>query len=114
VLWRGLRVADRARDSFGRYLAFGLTVHFVLQAVINFGVVMGLLPTKGLPLPFVSFGGTSLVFSLFAAGVLLNISTGQPAPSPHAVSRRRPSNRRVPGANRIVVFETKPRREVRA
>ncbi|HEY3354759.1 MAG TPA: putative lipid II flippase FtsW [Polyangia bacterium] len=107
LTWRGLRAAYLARDSFGRYLAFALTANFAVQALINFGVVMGLLPTKGLTLPFVSYGGTSLVISMFAAGILLNISTGQPAPEATRLpGRRRTTNRRVPGANRIVIFET--------
>jgi len=114
VVWRGLRAAYLARDNFGRYLAFALTVQFSLQTLIHLGVVMGLLPTKGLTLPFVSYGGTSLVLSMFAAGVLLNISTGQPPPEPTRLpGRRRLTNRRVPGANRIVVFET-PRSRRRA
>jgi cell division protein FtsW len=115
LTWRGLTAAYLARDAFGRYLAFALTAHFALQALVNFGVVMGLLPTKGLTLPFVSYGGTSLVISMFAVGVLLNISTGQAAPEPTRLrSRRRTSNRRVPGKNRVIVFETgRPRREPR-
>jgi len=75
---RGLRLASRAEESFGRYLALGLTFMVVLQALINFGVTTGLLPTKGLPLPFVSYGGSSLLVSLSAAGILLSISRGLP------------------------------------
>ncbi|HEY5998823.1 MAG TPA: putative lipid II flippase FtsW [bacterium] len=74
ILWRGMRIALRAPDLFGTYLAFGLTFCLFLQAVINIMVVAGLLPTKGLTLPFLSYGGTSLVASLVAVGVLLNIS----------------------------------------
>jgi cell division protein FtsW len=74
ILWRGMRVALRAPDLFGTYLAFGLTFSLFLQAVINIMVVAGLMPTKGLTLPFISYGGTSLVASLAAVGVLLNIS----------------------------------------
>jgi cell division protein FtsW len=61
LVWRGLRAATRARDLFGSYLAFGISAMFGLQALINIGVVLGSLPTKGLPLPFISYGGTSLV-----------------------------------------------------
>lgn len=75
-LLRGLRLASRAKDSFGRYLALGLTYMIVLQALINFAVTTGLAPTKGLPLPFVSFGGSSLLVSLSATGILLSISRG--------------------------------------
>lgn len=80
LVWRGLRAAFRARDVFGCYLAFGITAMFGLQALVNIGVVLGSLPTKGLPLPFISYGGTSLVVSLFMAGVLANISARNPEP----------------------------------
>jgi cell division protein FtsW len=82
LVWRGIRAALRARDAFGCYLAFGITSLFGLQAAVNLGVVLGSLPTKGLPLPFVSFGGSTLVVDLFAAGVLLNISRGAPEAPP--------------------------------
>ena len=72
--WRGFLVAMRARDYFGRYAAFGLTFIISLQAAINLCVISGLLPTKGLTLPFISFGGSSLLLCMFATGVLLNIS----------------------------------------
>ena len=65
---------------FGGYLAFGITTMFGLQALVNIGVVLGSLPTKGLPLPFISYGGTSLLMSLFMAGVLANISARNPEP----------------------------------
>jgi len=74
LLWRGARVALRAPDSFGSYLAFGLTALIALQAATNLGVVTGLLPTKGLTLPFISYGRSSLIVNMFAVGVLLNIS----------------------------------------
>ena len=82
-----LRAAFRARDVFGAYLAFGITTMFGLQALVNIGVVLGSLPTKGLPLPFISYGGTSLVMSLFAAGVLANISARNPEPGDWAAAR---------------------------
>jgi len=74
LLWRGLRIGLRAPDAFGVYLAFGLTIMLATQTVVNIGVVTGALPTKGLPLPFVSFGGSALLMTMFSAGVLLNIS----------------------------------------
>ncbi len=74
LIWRGLRVGLRAPDPFGSYLALGLTVMLATQILVNLGVVMGALPTKGLPLPFVSFGGSALLMTMFSAGVLLNIS----------------------------------------
>lgn len=78
----GCRVAHRARDAFGCYLASGITAMFGLQATINIGVVLGALPTKGLTLPLVSFGGSTLVIDLLAVGILLNISRGEPEPTP--------------------------------
>lgn len=74
ILWRGFITARRAKDDFGRFLAGGITITFALYAVINMGVTTGLLPTTGLPLPFISFGGTAIIFSAAALGVLLNIS----------------------------------------
>ena len=72
--WRGLRAAFGAPDGFGRLLAFGITAMVLCQALINFAVVLGMVPTKGIPLPFVSYGGSSLLVMLLATGVLLNIS----------------------------------------
>lgn len=72
--WRGLRAACAAPDAFGRLLAVGITAMAVGQALINFAVVLGMVPTKGIPLPFVSYGGSSLLVMLLATGVLLNIS----------------------------------------
>jgi cell division protein FtsW len=77
LLWRGLQVSSRCEDVFGSYLALGLTVLLVGQALVNMGVVVGLLPTKGLPLPFISYGGSSLICSLLAVGLLLSVSRGQ-------------------------------------
>ena len=74
LIWRGLRTGLRAPDPFGGYLALGLTVLLATQTIVNIGVVTGSLPTKGLPLPFISFGGSALLLSMFSAGVLLNIS----------------------------------------
>jgi cell division protein FtsW len=73
-LWRGLRIAWKIQDPFGQFLAAGITIMIVLQAMINISVVIGLLPTKGLPLPFISSGGSSLLLNMMAVGILLNIS----------------------------------------
>ncbi len=73
-LFRGMRTALRIEDPFGRLLAAGITCMVVLQAFINISVVLGLMPTKGIPLPFVSYGGSSLFVTLACVGVLLNIS----------------------------------------
>jgi cell division protein FtsW len=74
LIWRGLRVGLRAPDAFGAYLALGVTVLLATQTLVNLGVVTGLLPTKGLPLPFISFGGSALLMTLLATGMLLNVS----------------------------------------
>ncbi len=74
ITWRGLRVAVRAPDQFGSFLAIGLTCMVAVQAFINLSVVLGLVPTKGIPLPFVSSGGSSLLINLVGMGILLNVS----------------------------------------
>lgn len=76
LVQRSLRIAMAAQDTFGRFLALGIAVLFAIEASVNMGVVTGLLPTKGLALPFLSYGGSSLLISLFAVGILLNISAG--------------------------------------
>jgi cell division protein FtsW len=72
--WRGLRAGAKAPDAFGRYLGWGFTGIVALQALINVSVTVAMLPTKGIPLPFISYGGSSLVVTLCACGVLLNVS----------------------------------------
>jgi cell division protein FtsW len=74
LLWRGIRAAAHAPDAFSRYLAAGLTLEIVVQAFINVSVVLGLLPTKGIPLPFISTGGSSLLITLISVGLVLNVS----------------------------------------
>jgi cell division protein FtsW len=74
VVWRGMRAAWRSPDLFTTYVAFGLSALIGLQTLINLGVVTGLLPTKGLTLPLISYGGSSMICTLFIVGVLLNIS----------------------------------------
>jgi cell division protein FtsW len=79
IFLRGVRAAMDAADPFCHYLAFGLSMLIGFQALVNFGVVTGLLPTKGLPLPFLSYGGSSLLINMAAIGVLLNLSKPQEA-----------------------------------
>jgi len=74
ILWRGWRASARCTCEFGRLLAIGLTIMVVGQALVNMSVVLGLLPTKGIPLPLISYGGSSLFFTLAGVGMLLNIS----------------------------------------
>ncbi len=73
-MWQGARIAKRVKDPFGYYLACGIVTILGLQAVINVGVTIGALPTKGLPLPFISYGGSALVVNMMLIGLLLNIS----------------------------------------
>ena len=73
-LWRTLAIANRAPDKFGKYVATGVGVWITLQALVNIGSMVAIMPLTGLPLPFVSYGGTSLAVSLCAVGVVLNIS----------------------------------------
>jgi cell division protein FtsW len=82
---RGVRAAFRAPDDYGAYLAFGISTMFGVQALVNLSVALAILPTKGLTLPFLSFGGSSLLVNAVAAGILLNISR-QGAPRPVAES----------------------------
>ena len=91
LIWRGLRAGLRAPDRFGAYLALGLTTMLATEALVNLGVVTGSLPTKGLPLPFVSFGGSALFMTLLSTGILLNISqhgAADPAPRRRAARPR--------------------------
>jgi cell division protein FtsW len=88
ITWRGLRTALRAPDRFGAFLAIGLTTMVAFQAFFNVSVVLGLLPTKGIPLPFVSYGGSSLLINLAGMGMLLNVS--QHASSSHVITTALP------------------------
>ncbi len=74
IAWRGLRIAKRAPDKFAQLVSTGITVWFIWQAFVNISAMVGLLPLTGVPLPFISYGGTSLIINFAAAGILLNIS----------------------------------------
>jgi cell division protein FtsW len=89
ITWRGLRTAFRAPDRFGSFLALGLTTMVAFQAFFNISVVLGILPTKGIPLPFVSYGGSSLLINLVGMGILLNVS--QHASSTHVITTTMPT-----------------------
>ena len=89
IAWRGLRTSLRAPDRFGAFLALGLTTMVAFQAFFNVSVVLGLLPTKGIPLPFVSYGGSSLLINLIGIGILLNVS--QHASTAHVVTTTLPT-----------------------
>ncbi|MCC6746675.1 MAG: putative lipid II flippase FtsW [Deltaproteobacteria bacterium] len=108
ILWRGVRAAVGAADLFGTYLAFGITAIFSLQALLHMTVVLGMVPTKGITLPLVSYGGSALVVAMYGMGILLNVAARHPAPvaepSPaQPSSARGSSNRRRP--QRVVVAD---------
>jgi len=92
ILYRGMRIAARTEEAFGRFLAFGITLLLSLQAVINMLVAVALIPTKGLTLPFVSYGGSSMLVSTMAIGVLLNISRSHGLAVVHAHAPDEPAD----------------------
>jgi cell division protein FtsW len=105
LLWRGVRAALGARDVFGGYLAFGITMLFALQALLNVGVVLGVVPNKGITLPLVSYGGTSLISTMFLVGLVLNVGRRplfaprvRPRENANQPARRRRSRVRVVAA----------------
>ncbi|MEZ4364841.1 MAG: putative lipid II flippase FtsW [Kofleriaceae bacterium] len=100
LVWRGVRAALGARDVYGGYLAFGITLMFGMQALFNAGVILGLVPNKGITLPLVSYGGSSLIVTMFLIGIILNVG--------HRPERR--SAPREPGGAR---FATRRRQRVR-
>ena len=96
MIYAGIRIAVRAPDMFGRLLAAGITSWIGLQAIVNLGAVTGLLPITGVPLPFVSFGGSALIVTLGAMGVLASIARAGAASRKGAAGRSRTSTRRGP------------------
>ena len=96
LLWRGARAATNAPDRFGQLLGMGIITGIIVQALFNISVVISILPAKGIPLPFISYGGTSIITTLFAVGILLNLS--QHASSvPAARAGKQTSNRKRRG-----------------
>jgi rod shape determining protein RodA len=75
LIMRGLDTARKAKDDFGRILALGITFMFLIYLFINIGMTLGLMPVVGIPLPFMSYGGTALLSNLIAVGILINIRT---------------------------------------
>ena len=80
IFWRGISIARNGRDSFGSFVALGLTTAIGLQVCVNMGVALGLLPTKGLTLPFLSYGGTSLLVNMASIGILMNVGAAKKVP----------------------------------
>lgn len=111
VLWRGLVISKRAPDAFGSYLALGITMLICIQAIVNLWVVTGLFPTKGLTLPFVSAGRSSLLILLFSVGILLNIA--QANPDLHAERKRTREEQRRAMETQRVSAEVSQRRAAR-
>jgi cell division protein FtsW len=99
LAYRGLRVARSAPDTFSRLAATGISLWMCFQAIINIGAMLSLVPLTGIPLPFISYGGTSLVISLLAAGILLNISKYTVREVSDASSRERRGDSRTHFAN---------------
>ncbi len=91
LAWRGARIATRGSDPFAKLTAAGITIWMLLQAAVNIAAMLGLIPLTGIPLPFISYGGSSLVITLFATGILLNISkyTISEVAHAHTSERRR-------------------------
>jgi cell division protein FtsW len=89
IAFAGLRVAQRATDPFARYMAAGITVWITVQMMINVGMVLALLPVIGIPLPLVSYGGSGLVPSLVAVGLLLSVARHEPGAQAALLARRR-------------------------
>lgn len=98
LLWRGARAALMAEDRFGTLLGIGLITGIIVQALFNISVVISILPAKGIPLPFISYGGSSVIVTLIAVGVLLNISQGSSGSAERAETVvQRKKNRKVEG-----------------
>ena len=93
LMWRGIRAALGARDVFGGYLAFGITIMFGVQLLFNVGVVLGVVPNKGITLPLVSYGGSSLVITMFLVGLILNVGR-RPERSGAGSSAREPARKK--------------------
>ena len=74
LIWQAMRVAFKAENSFGRYLSLGIASLIAIESIVNIGVSIGAFPTKGLPLPFISYGGSALVFHIAAVALLLNVA----------------------------------------
>ncbi|MDB4953258.1 MAG: cell division protein FtsW [Myxococcales bacterium] len=98
LVWRGIRAALGARDVFGGYLAFGITLLFGVQVLFNVGVVLGVVPNKGITLPLVSYGGSSLVITMFLVGLLLNVGR-----RPERRAQREPQQRELARKRRVRV-----------
>jgi cell division protein FtsW len=109
-LWRGLRAALGAPDRFGMLLGMGLVSAIVVQAFFNISVVLSLVPTKGIPLPFISYGGSSLVPTLVAVGILLNISQHAGSVGDAELTKRADAEKRKGSARALLNSSTRLQR----
>jgi cell division protein FtsW len=100
LAYRGIRIATAAEDRFGYYLAAGITASLVLQAFVNIGVATSTWPVTGVPLPFISYGGTSLVISLFSVGLLTSVARGRPSRASAAEDQKRGASSAHPSRRR--------------
>jgi cell division protein FtsW len=106
LVWRGIRAALGARDVFGGYLAFGITLLFGIQALFNVGVVLGVVPNKGITLPLVSYGGSSLVITMFLVGLLLNVGRRAERHTAKAAAQRESAARKKRVRVRVMTAAT--------
>jgi cell division protein FtsW len=102
LAYAGIRVAQRSRDTFSRLVAAGIVAWLMVQALVNIGAVIGLLPITGIPLPLISAGGSSLIFSLFALGMLMSLARNEPGARAARAARARVAAQR-PGPVRRAV-----------
>ena len=116
LVWRGLRTARLARDSYGFLLALGVTCWLSYQSLINIAVITAVVPFTGIPLPFLSYGGSSMLISLIGVGILLNVSrdaalTRKTQTKPRATARRqhKPRTRATVAASETAVLPTEVR-----
>jgi cell division protein FtsW len=105
LVWRGIRAALGARDVFGGYLAFGITLMFGVQVLFNVGVVLGVVPNKGITLPLVSYGGSSLVITMFLVGLILNVGRRAERTAKRAITERDPAARKKRVRVRVMTAE---------
>jgi cell division protein FtsW len=103
LCWMGLRAAEQAPDRFGTLVGVGLVAWIASETFINVGAVVGLLPVTGIPLPFISFGGSSLVITMAAAGILVNIARQGAVAGPSAIQHRSGGTRRQVAHVRVAV-----------
>ncbi len=105
IMVRGIRAALGARDLFSTYLAFGITTVVTLQALLHMCVVLGLVPTKGITLPLMSFGGSALISTCFCMGVMLNVSARNPVPVPPKLKQKTGQSSNRKARERVVVVQ---------